>query len=164
MNLHNEVLLPCDRQTVFDALHDIDILQRSIPGCESLERVAENELEATITVKFGPVKATFVSKVSLDGSGGPEKFLLSGSGDAGAMGSATGKADVTLSEQEQGAQTLLHYEVTIDVVGKLAQIGSRLMEGTTKKLARNFFSNFENALSGDDDGGQKKSENASAPA
>jgi len=151
MILQEEVLIPRDRQTVFDALNDIDILKASIPGCESLSREGENDLKARIVVRFGPVKAGFDSDVTLDHSGSPEKFLLSGAGDAGSVGSATGGADVTLIEQ--GEDTLLQYEVKIDVVGKLAQIGSRLMEGTTRKLAKKFFSNFEAALLADPDEG-----------
>lgn len=146
MVLNEEVLIPGDRQTVFDALNDIDILQASIPGCEELTRVGDDELEAKIVVKFGPVKASFLSKVTLDASRGPAAYSLHGTGDAGSVGSAKGGAEVQLSEQ--GEQTLLNYEVKIDVVGKLAQLGSRLMEGTTRKLAKKFFSNFEEALRG----------------
>lgn len=144
MILEEEVLIPRDRQTVFNALNDTDILKASIPGCEELSRTEDDKLEAKIVVKFGPVKAGFLSKVTLNASGGPETFLLHGTGDAGAAGSAKGTADIKLDEQ--GENTLLRYEVKIDVVGKLAQLGSRLMEGTTKKLAKKFFSNFENAL------------------
>lgn len=149
MVLEDEVLIPRDRQTVFNALNDTDILKASIPGCEELSRTEEDQLEAKIVVKFGPVKAGFLSKVTLDASAGPENFSLQGTGDAGAAGSARGTADVQLNEQ--GEDTLLRYEVKIDVVGKLAQLGSRLMEGTTKKLARKFFSNFEQALLSDPD-------------
>jgi len=144
MILQEEVLIPRDQQTVFDALNDIDILQASIPGCEELTHVSDDELEALIVVKFGPVKASFSSKVTLDKSGGPDKFNLSGSGDAGSVGSATGGADVSLTAQ--GEETLLSYNVKIDVVGKLAQLGSRLMEGTTKRIIKKFFSNFEAQL------------------
>ena len=145
MNLQEEVLIPRDKQTVFDALNDIDILKASIPGCEELTRVEEDELEAKIVVKFGPVKASFSSRVTLDATEGPDRFMLSGTGDAGSMGSAKGGAEVTLVQQ-QNDETLLSYEVKIDVVGKLAQVGSRLMEGTTRKLAKKFFANFEAAL------------------
>lgn len=149
MNLQEEVLIPRDRETVFAALNDIDILKASIPGCEELERIEDDQLAAKIVVKFGPVKASFVSKVTLDATGGPGRFVLSGTGDAGSVGSAKGGAEVTLTEE--GEQTLLSYEVKIDVVGKLAQLGSRLMEGTTKKLAKNFFANFEKELLSDTD-------------
>ena len=158
MILKEDVLITRDRTTVFNALNDIDVLKASIPGCEALERVGEDDLEATIVVRFGPVKASFRSLVWLDASQGPEKFLLSGKGDAGNVGSATGGAEVTLHEQDQ--HTLLSYEVRIDVVGKLAQLGSRLMEGTTKKLAKKFFSNFETALTGEST--KEKGENGRA--
>ena len=147
MILQDEVQIPRDRQTVFGALNDTEILKASIPGCEELTRVNDDQLEAKIVVRFGPVKASFASTVTLDASGGPEKFSLSGSGDAGAVGSAKGGAEVNLTEQ--GQATLLSYEVKIDVVGKLAQLGSRLMEGTTRKLAKKFFTNFETALLAD---------------
>ena len=147
MILQDEVLIPRDRQTVFDALNDTEILKASIPGCEELIRAADDQLEAKIVVRFGPVKASFASVVMLDASGGPAQFLLSGSGDAGAVGSAKGGAEVNLAEQ--GEETLLSYEVKIDIVGKLAQLGSRLMEGTTRKLAKKFFTNFETALLAD---------------
>lgn len=150
MILKDEVLIPRDQQTVFDALNDIEILKASIPGCEELVKLDNGDLDAKIVVRFGPVKASFRSRVSLDASGGPSLFVLSGSGDAGSVGSAKGGAEVKLTDQ--GAETLLNYEVTIDVVGKLAQLGSRLMEGTTKRLAKKFFSNFEAALLSDEAG------------
>ena len=144
MNLQDEVLLPVGREAVFQALNDPDILKASIPGCEELIKHSDTELEATVVVKFGPVKASFGSNVELDPSLGPEKFSLSGSGDAGVAGFAKGGAQVDLTEQEDG--TLLRYEVNIDIGGKLAQVGGRLIEGTTKRLAKKFFANFEEAL------------------
>lgn len=144
MELHEEVHIPLPRDVVFAALNDPDILQQSIPGCEEIAKHSDTQMEATVVVKFGPVKASFQSDVTLDPSEGPEKFTLSGKGDAGIAGFANGGAAVTLTEEEGG--TLLAYEVTIDVTGKLAQVGSRLMEGTTKRLAKKFFTNFENAL------------------
>jgi len=144
MLLQEEVLIPRDQETVFDALNDIEILQASIPGCEEVTQLSDEKLKALIVVKFGPVKASFSSNVTLDRSGAPDKFIISGSGDAGSVGSATGGADVSL--RTQGGETLLSYEVKIDVVGKLAQIGSRLMEGTTKRIIKKFFANFEQQL------------------
>lgn len=160
MNLQDEVLIPRDRQTVFDALNDTEILKASIPGCEELIRLENDQLEAKIVVRFGPVKASFASLVTLDASAGPAQFSLSGTGDAGAVGSAKGGAKVDLAEQgDKGDETLLSYEVQIDIVGKLAQLGSRLMEGTTRKLAKKFFTNFETALLAD---GQDNSDEAPA--
>ena len=144
MILKDEVQIPRDRDTVFQALNDPEILKQSIPGCEELTSTGENELEATVVVKFGPVKASFNSNVVLDPTGGPENFKLSGSGDAGVAGFAKGGADVLLSENDDG--TLLTYEVQIDISGKLAQVGSRLIEGTSKRLAKKFFVNLEEAL------------------
>ncbi|MFK7997143.1 MAG: CoxG family protein [Granulosicoccus sp.] len=147
MELQEEVHIPLPVDTVFKALNNPDVLQQSIPGCEELIKHSDTQMEATVVVKFGPVKASFKSDVTLDPSEGPARFNLSGKGDAGIAGFANGGANVTLTEQDGG--TLLAYVVTIDVTGKLAQVGSRLMEGTTKRLAKKFFANFENALSGD---------------
>ena len=144
MILSEEVHIPLDRNTVFNALNDPEILKQSIPGCEELNQISDNEMEATVVVKFGPVKASFNSNVEIDPSAGPELFKLTGSGDAGVAGFAKGGADVHLSEQDDG--TLLSYEVNIDISGKLAQVGSRLVEGTSKRLAKKFFTNFETAL------------------
>ncbi|MFK8078906.1 MAG: CoxG family protein [Granulosicoccus sp.] len=147
MELHEEVVIPLPVDIVFKALNDPDILQQSIPGCEELIKHSDTQMEATVVVKFGPVKASFQSDVTLDPSEGPAKFNLSGKGDAGIAGFANGGANVTLTEQDGG--TLLAYVVTIDVTGKLAQVGSRLMEGTTKRLAKKFFANFEEAVGND---------------
>ena len=144
MNLKEQVQLTQDRETVFAALNDLEILKESIPGCESLERIEDNKLEATVVVKFGPVKAKFNSNVELDPSGGPEVFRLNGNGDAGVAGFAKGGADVQLNENSDG--TLLEYDVDIDISGKLAQVGSRLIEGTSKRLAKKFFTNFQAEL------------------
>lgn len=144
MILKDEVQIPLDQNTVFKALNDPEILQQSIPGCEELKQISDSELEATVVVKFGPVKASFNSNVEIDPSAGPELFKLNGSGDAGVAGFAKGGADVHLAENDDG--TLLTYEVNIDISGKLAQVGSRLIEGTSKRLARKFFTNFEEAL------------------
>ncbi len=144
MVLEEEVQLPLARDIVFQALNDPEILQQSIPGCEELTRLSDTEMQAKVVVKFGPVKASFDSKVDLDPSEGPAVFKLSGKGDAGVAGHASGGADVNLEENADG--TLLKYTVNIDISGKLAQVGSRLVEGTTKRLAKKFFVNFEQAL------------------
>lgn len=144
MILKDEVVVPLNREAVFQALNDTEILKASIPGCEEIVRHSDTELEATVVVKFGPVKASFKSDVTLDSTAGPEKFSLSGSGDAGVAGFAKGGAVVDLTEQE--GSTLLSYEVNIDIGGKLAQVGGRLIEGTSKRLAKKFFINFEEAV------------------
>lgn len=144
MVLEDEVQLPVDRDTVFKALNDPEILKQSIPGCEELTQISDTEMQAKVMVKFGPVKASFDSDVEIDPSQGPAVFKLSGKGDAGVAGFANGGADVNLEENADG--TLLKYTVNIDISGKLAQVGSRLVEGTTKRLAKKFFVNFEAAL------------------
>ena len=144
MNLQEEVIIPLDRVSVYAALNDPEILQASIPGCETLTRISDTEMEATVVVKFGPVKASFNSEVTLNTDGQPERFSLTGKGDAGIAGFAKGGADVVL--REEGNNTILNYEVQIDISGKLAQVGSRLVEGTCKRLAKKFFQNFEQAV------------------
>jgi len=144
MVLEEEVQIPLDRETVFNALNDPEILKQSIPGCEELTQTSDNEMEALVVVKFGPMKASFSSEVTLDPSEGPGLFKLSGKGDAGVAGFANGGADVRLNENDDG--TLLSYTVNIDISGKLAQVGGRLIEGTSKRLAKKFFANFEEAL------------------
>lgn len=145
MILTEEVKLPVDRATVFQALNDLEILKESIPGCEELTAITEKDLEALVVVKFGPMKASFNSNVEIDPSEGPGLFKLSGKGDAGVAGFANGGADVQLEEEPDGT-TLLTYTVNIDISGKLAQVGGRLIEGTSKRLAKKFFANFEKAL------------------
>ena len=144
MILEQEVQMPQDRETVFKALNDPEILKKSIPGCEELTQMSENQLEALVVVKFGPMKASFTSEVELDPSQGPDTFTLSGKGDAGIAGFANGGAEVRLEENSDG--TLLSYTVNLDISGKLAQVGGRLIEGTSKRLAKKFFANFEEAL------------------
>jgi len=144
LNYKEEAVIQLPREDVYTALNDPEILRSSIPGCESLNKLSDTELEGTVLVKFGPVKASFGCEVTLDTDGAPENFKLSGQGDAGTVGFARGGADVVLTEQDE--HTLLTYEVQIDVSGKLAQIGSRLVEGTSKKLAKKFFENFEKAV------------------
>lgn len=149
MILEEEVQIPLDRKTVFHALNDPEILKQSIPGCEELRQVSDTELEAVVVIKFGPVKASFNSQVGIDPTEGPALFKLTGKGDAGVAGFASGGADVYLDENESG--TLLKYVVNIDISGKLAQVGGRLIEGTSKRIAKQFFQNFEKALLADTD-------------
>jgi len=144
MELKDEILIPAPRDTVYAALNDTDVLKTSIPGCEELTRVSENELEAKVVLKIGPVKARFAGTVTLDSAGAPESFSLTGQGNGGAAGFAKGGADVTLSETEEG--TLLSYEAKAEIGGKIAQLGSRLVQGTAKKLAGKFFASFAEAV------------------
>lgn len=137
MKLSGEYHIPASRQTVWDALNDPDTLQACLPGCEKLEKVSDTEMQATITTKIGPVKATFHGAVTLNDLDPPNSYTLSGEGQGGPAGFASGSASVNLTEADGG--TLLKYEVEAKVGGKLAQIGSRLIDSVTKKLSGQFF-------------------------
>lgn len=147
MELKEEITIPAPRSEVYAALNDTEVLQECIPGCEELTRVGDNELEAKVVLKVGPVKARFSGKVTLDPTGAPETFSLQGEGNGGAAGFAKGGATVTLTEVEDG--TLLAYDAKADIGGKLAQLGSRLVQSTAKKLAAKFFVKFAETVTAD---------------
>ena len=140
MELKDELIIPADRETVYQALNDPEILQACIPGCEELIKHSDTELEAKVVLKVGPVKARFGGNVTLDPAGAPERFSLVGEGSGGAAGFAKGGADVVL--EDMGAETKLTYEAKAQIGGKLAQLGSRLITSTSKKLAAKFFDAF----------------------
>ena len=144
MELSDEIEISVPMQTVYDALNNVDILKQCIPGCEELVRKSDEQLEAKVVLKIGPVKARFSGQVTLDASGGPEKFSLSGQGNGGAAGFAKGGADVTLSKK--GNVTVLSYTAKAEIGGKLAQLGSRLIQSTAKKLATKFFKSFSEVV------------------
>lgn len=145
MDLQDEILIPAPIETVYAALNDPEILKDSIPGCEELLKHSDTELEAKVTLKIGPVKARFSGNVTLNPEDPPRRFSLTGEGSGGAAGFAKGGATVELEEQQNG-QTLLRYQARAEIGGKLAQLGSRLIQGTAKKLAAKFFSNFSEAV------------------
>ncbi|WP_101069034.1 CoxG family protein [Roseovarius salinarum] len=140
MELKEDVFIPAPRERVYDALNDPEVLRASIPGCEELEKTGENEFAAKVTLKIGPVKARFAGTVTLHPEAPPEKFSLDGQGNGGAAGFAKGGAVVTLDEEDGG--TRLSYDARAEIGGKLAQLGSRLVQGTAKKLAAKFFASF----------------------
>lgn len=140
MELNDEVTIDAPRDKVYAALNDPLILKECIPGCEELIQHSETELEAKVVLKVGPVKARFSGTVHLDNSGAPEAFSLTGEGSGGTAGFAKGGADVTLTED--GETTTLRYAAKVDIGGKLAQLGSRLMQSTAKKLSAKFFTKF----------------------
>lgn len=144
MKLSDEKRIAASRDKVWVALNDVDILKSSIPGCEELNKTSDTGFEAVVKAKVGPVKAKFKGAVELSDLNPPESYRISGEGKGGAAGFAKGGANITLVED--GDDTILRYDVDADVGGKLAQIGGRLLEGTTKKLAAEFFDNFEKAL------------------
>lgn len=147
MELAEEITINAPKDRVYAALNDPDILQQCIPGCEELIKHSDTELEAKVVLKVGPVKARFSGDVVLDQSGAPDAFSLSGQGSGGAAGHAKGGAEVTLTED--GDTTILRYEAKAEIGGKLAQLGSRLIQSTAKKLAAKFFASFAEVVSED---------------
>ena len=144
MELSDEIEISVPMQTVYDALNNVDILKKCIPGCEELVKISDDQLEAKVVLKVGPVKARFSGQVTLDASAGPENFSLSGQGNGGAAGFAKGGADVTLLQK--GDITVLSYTAKAEIGGKLAQLVSRLIQGTAKKLAAKFFKSFSEVV------------------
>ncbi|TCD14893.1 CoxG family protein [Oricola cellulosilytica] len=147
MELQDEVRISAPRDEVYAALNDPEILRQCIPGCEELIKHSDTELEAKVLLKIGPVKARFGGNVTLDPSQAPERFSLRGEGSGGAAGFAKGGADVELVEE--GNETILRYDAKADIGGKLAQLGSRLVTSTSRKLAGTFFKNFAEVVSGE---------------
>ncbi len=144
MDLSDEILVPASRESVYRALNDPEILKNCIPGCEELTKSSDTELQARIMLKVGPVKARFSGTVTLDPTGAPERFTLNGQGSGGAAGFAKGGAEVEL--QDRGDETLLKYTAKADIGGKIAQLGSRLVQSTSKKLAAQFFQRFSESV------------------
>lgn len=140
MDITDKRTIDASRDQVYAALNDPEVLRQCIPGCVELNKRSETEFDAVMTLKFGPVKATFQSEVQLTNLNPPESYTLVGEGKGGVAGFANGSADVNLIEL--GEQTTLEYTVNANVGGKLAQVGSRLMESTTKRLAVRFFEKF----------------------
>ena len=140
MELRGEYRIPAPREQVWALLNDAAVLRECIPGCESLEGSPGEGFSARVTTKIGPVKATFTGAVTLTNVNPPESYTISGEGKGGVAGFAKGSADVTLTEDGDG--TLLTYVANAQVGGKLAQLGSRLIDSTAKKLADQFFSCF----------------------
>ena len=130
-----------DRQTVWAALTSAEVLKEGVAGAQEVSGSHDEGFEATVVQKVGPVKATFRGIVTLPEQAPPERLKLVGEGKGGAAGFAKGSADVTLTETENG--TLLAYEVDAKVGGKLAQLGSRIVDGFAKKMADQFFARLE---------------------
>lgn len=145
MEMIDEIAINAPKATVYAALNDPEILQQCIPGCEELIKHSDTELEAKVVLKVGPVKAKFAGNVELDTTGAPDSFSLTGQGSGGVAGHAKGGADVTLEEQTDGS-TILKYTAKAEIGGKLAQLGSRLILSTSKKLAKKFFTKFSEVV------------------
>lgn len=146
MKLTGENRINARPDQVWRALNDADVLRRAIPGCESLEKVSDTEYKATVAMKVGPVQAKFNGKVELSDLDPPRAYTISGTGSGGAAGNARGSAHVRLEPDGNG--TKLNYDVDAQVTGKLAQLGSRLIDSAAKMLAGQFFDRFEEIVGG----------------
>jgi len=140
MDMTGEHTIRAPRQAVWAALNDPEVLKQSIAGCEELNKTSDTEFQAQVTAKVGPVKAKFGGKVTLSDLDPPNGYTISGEGSGGAAGFAKGGAKVHLEDAPDG--TLLKYEVHAQIGGKLAQIGSRLVDGAARKMADEFFASF----------------------
>ena len=147
MKMNGEFRVPTDRETVWQALNDPEVLKACLPGCQEIEKTSDTDMTATLVIKVGPVKATFKGGVALSDLDPPNGYTLSGQGQGGAAGFASGEAKVKLIEE--GGETVVQYEVDAKVGGKLAQIGSRLIDSTAKKLSKQFFDSLAEKLGGE---------------
>lgn len=164
MDLTDDIRINAPRERVFAALNDPEILRQAIPGCEELNAASDTEYAAVVSSKVGPLKARFRGQVKLDDIKPPESYTLTGEGKGGPAGHAKIRAAVRLDED--GDATLMHYDVHADIGGKLAQLGGQLVQNTAKKLAGEFFTNFEALVAppGDADDEENAGDKAAAKA
>jgi uncharacterized protein len=146
MQLSNQQTLPVTQQQAWEALNDVSLLQASIPGCESITPTGDNQYEVAIMAAVGPVKARFKGKLRLQDLQPPTSYTMHFEGQGGAAGHGKGSAQVRL-EPAGVAATVLHYSANASVGGKLAQIGSRLVDMAAQKMANDFFATFNSKLS-----------------
>lgn len=141
MEMSNEQMIPAPRDQVWKMINDPDVLKLCITGCEELEQSEDGVMTATVLLKLGPVKARFKGHVRFEDVVAPQSLKLAGEGSGGVAGHARGAARVTLTDR--GQRTLLKYEADAQVGGKIAQLGTRLVQSTANKLAKQFFDRFE---------------------
>lgn len=146
MILEGDTLIPADRSTVWKALNDPDMLRACIPGCQSLEKLSDVDFTSSVRASVGPISATFGAKITLTEIEPDRGYTIVGEGKGGAAGFARGKAKVELTDEDGG--TRLRYSADVSVGGKLAQVGSRLIQGTANKLAEQFFGCLSETLGG----------------
>ncbi len=158
MDMTGERRIPAPRERVWEALNNPEVLKAAIPGCQSMEKIGENELKATAAVKIGPIAARFAGTVQLLDLDPPNSYRIEGEGQGGVAGFAKGGAVVRLVDD--GAATLLSYDVKAQVGGKIAQLGARLIDATAKQMADAFFNNFTNIVAA----AEPKPEVAASPA
>jgi uncharacterized protein len=146
MEMTGEQLIPVPQAEVWRGLNDPEVLKACIAGCESIEKVSDNEYRVALVAAVGPVKAKFSGKLLLSDLNPPNSYSLSFEGSGGAAGFGKGGAKVSLATE--GGATRLRYTANASVGGKLAQVGSRLIDGVSKKMADDFFNAFNEKLAG----------------
>lgn len=146
MDMSGSQRIAASREKVWAALNDVEVLRQCIPGCESIEMVSDTEMTAKVTLRVGPVKASFAGKVTLSDFDPPNGYTISGEGSGGMAGFAKGGAVVAL--ETDGDATLLRYTAKAEIGGKLAQLGGRLIDATAAKLAGEFFERFGDLVGG----------------
>ena len=144
MDFTGEERIAAPRDIVWAALNDPEIMRGCIPGCQSIERLSPDVFEATIKVKFSLLSATFHGLLTLSNVDAPKSYTLSAEGKGGLAGFARGSADIVL--EERGAETILHYRSKAELGGRLAQLGARLLDSASQKLAEGFFLDFNAAV------------------
>lgn len=149
MDIQGQYRIRAPRDVVWAALNDPEVLKRCIPGCKELEQRSPTDLAAKVALKIGPISATFTGAVTLEDMNPPAGYTIVGQGQGGAAGFAKGRAKVDLIDVG-GDETDLTYTAKAEVGGKLATLGGRLIQATSKKLADEFFSAFVRELNGED--------------
>jgi carbon monoxide dehydrogenase subunit G len=144
MEMNQSQRLPVPQQVAWEALNDIELLKQCIPGCESIQPDGENAYQLALTAAVGPVKAHFKGRMALQDIQAPDRYTIQFDGQGGAAGFGKGSARVTL--EPDGDETVLTYAVNAQVGGKIAQIGSRLVDAAARKMAETFFTRFTEAL------------------
>jgi carbon monoxide dehydrogenase subunit G len=145
MEMSGQQRIAASRKVVWAALNDVEILKQCVPGCESIERQSDTNMTAKVVLKLGPIKAAFASKLMLTDLDPPNRYTIVGEGKGGPAGFAKGSARVRLVDDGPNA-TLLTFDTKVDVGGKVAQLGARLLDSTAKKLSAEFFEKFGNVV------------------
>ena len=140
MDMTGEQRIPADRETVWKALNDADILRACIPGCQELVKESDTEMTAIAVIKVGPISARFQGRVTLSDLDPPNGYRITGEGQGGVAGHAKGGAAVRLTEDGDG--TILHYDVSAQIGGRLAQLGGRMIDATARSMSAAFFKRF----------------------
>ena len=153
MDMNGSERIEAPVETVWQALNDPEVLRQAIPGCESLEKTSDTGMTAKVVLKIGPIKAKFEGAVELQNLNPPHSYTIAGEGKGGLAGFAKGGADVSLEADGPDA-TILTYTVKAEVGGKIAQLGSRLIDSTSKKLAGEFFAKFGQIVAADGANGE----------